>query len=203
MHMESLLLGCRAMAYERRCQPITGCSLGPPSFTTATCRCAVLVNDMAEINIDANIVKGSELIQREEEVVELSNGCICCTLRQDLVDEVAKLAKRGTFDYVFIESTGIAEPMQTAESFTMNLGQEDVGEEGSEIEAKDKGRWATAAAASPSRTPLKRRAPPPPKHTAHSVLKVHLVSSSTTTFIALYVVHLVSAWCAPRHHTTE
>lgn len=80
---------------------------------------------MAEINIDADIIKGTELIQREEEVVELSNGCICCTLRQDLVDEVAKLARKGTFDYLFIESTGIAEPMQTAESFTMNPGEED------------------------------------------------------------------------------
>jgi len=88
-------------------------------------RVAVLVNDMAEINIDADIVKGSELIQREEEVVELSNGCICCTLRQDLVDEVAKLARKGTFDYLFIESTGIAEPMQTAESFTMMPGEDE------------------------------------------------------------------------------
>jgi len=85
-------------------------------------KCAVLVNDMAEINIDADIVKGAELIQREEEVVELSNGCICCTLRQDLVDEIGKLARKGMFDYVFIESTGIAEPMQAAESFTMDVG---------------------------------------------------------------------------------
>jgi hypothetical protein len=84
-------------------------------------RCAILVNDMAEVNIDAEIIKDSELVQREEQIVEMHNGCICCTLRQDLVEEVGRLAKLGRFDLLIIESTGIAEPMQTAESFTMNL----------------------------------------------------------------------------------
>ena len=84
-------------------------------------RCAVLVNDMAEVNIDAAIIQDSELVQREEELVELHNGCICCTIRQDLIDEVGRLARAGRFDLLIIESTGIAEPMQTAESFTMNL----------------------------------------------------------------------------------
>ncbi|EKX44794.1 hypothetical protein GUITHDRAFT_71800 [Guillardia theta CCMP2712] len=83
-------------------------------------KCAVLVNDMAEINIDANIIKDTALIQREEKIIELSNGCICCDLRQDLVEEIGKLARDGRFDYLIIESTGVAEPMHTAESFVMN-----------------------------------------------------------------------------------
>ena len=81
----------------------------------------MLVNDIAEVNIDANIIKDPELVQREEELVELHNGCTSCTIRQDLVDEVGRLAKMERFDLLVIESTGIAEPMQTAESFTMNL----------------------------------------------------------------------------------
>lgn len=77
---------------------------------------AVIVNDMSEINIDAvNIKQGQAAFKRtEEKLVELSNGCICCTLRADLVKSVSKLAKTGKFDYLLIESTGMAEPLPIA-----------------------------------------------------------------------------------------
>lgn len=81
---------------------------------------AVLVNDMSEINIDARLVRdGAAALSRvEEKVVEFTNGCICCTLREDLLREVGNLALNGTFDYMLIESTGIAEPMPVAETFS-------------------------------------------------------------------------------------
>ena len=82
-------------------------------------RVAVIVNDMSEINIDASEVqRGVTLNRSEEALVEMSNGCICCTLREDLLREVALLAEQGRFDYLLIESTGISEPLPVAETFT-------------------------------------------------------------------------------------
>ena len=91
---------------------------------TTTKRCAVLVNDMGEVNIDADLVRNNSLVQLEEDLVQLENGCICCTLRADLVKEVARLVRENRFDYLVIESTGISEPMQVAESFTMPVPPE-------------------------------------------------------------------------------
>lgn len=82
-------------------------------------RVAVIVNDMSEINIDAAVLKNEVSLNRsEEKLVEMSNGCICCTLREDLLIEVRALASSGKFDYLVIESTGISEPLPVAETFT-------------------------------------------------------------------------------------
>ncbi|MCL6708041.1 zinc metallochaperone GTPase ZigA [Pseudomonas sp. R2.Fl] len=82
-------------------------------------RVAVIVNDMSEINIDAALVRGgnANLSRTEEQLVEMSNGCICCTLREDLLTEVRALAEQGRFDYLLIEGTGIAEPLPIATTF--------------------------------------------------------------------------------------
>jgi len=81
-------------------------------------RVAVIVNDMSEVNIDADLVRdGTELSRSEEKLVEMSNGCICCTLRDDLLKEVRTLSEVGRFDYLLIESTGISEPLPVAATF--------------------------------------------------------------------------------------
>ncbi|MFC8419078.1 GTP-binding protein [Streptomyces coelicoflavus] len=82
-------------------------------------RVAVVVNDMSEVNIDATLVRGggAALSRTEERLVEMTNGCICCTLRDDLLEEVDRLAREGRFDYLLIESSGISEPMPVAATF--------------------------------------------------------------------------------------
>lgn len=77
---------------------------------------AVIVNDMSEINVDAKLVKEGGFIRTEENMVEMTNGCICCTLREDLIVELEKLAKLD-IDYVLIESSGVSEPIPVAQSF--------------------------------------------------------------------------------------
>ena len=80
---------------------------------------AVIVNDMSEVNLDADQVEQEGALKRsDEKLVEMSNGCICCTLREDLLEEVGQLAREGRFDYLVIESTGISEPLPVAETFT-------------------------------------------------------------------------------------
>lgn len=80
---------------------------------------AVIVNDMSEVNVDAQLVRNEQTLHRtEEKLVEMSNGCICCTLREDLLIEVERLAKEGRFDYLLIESSGISEPLPVAQTFT-------------------------------------------------------------------------------------
>ena len=88
-------------------------------------RVAVIVNDMSEVNIDAQLVRGGDaaLSRTEEKLVEMTNGCICCTLRDDLLLEVARLAAEGRFDYLLIESTGIGEPLPVAATFTFETDE--------------------------------------------------------------------------------
>ncbi len=97
-------------------------------------RVAVIVNDMSEVNIDARLVENENVLSRtDEKLVEMSNGCICCTLREDLVKEVEKLARQDRFEYLLIESTGISEPIPVAQTFTYSFEDMDI----------DLSRWAT------------------------------------------------------------
>ncbi|XQY91377.1 GTP-binding protein [Metabacillus sp. HB246100] len=92
---------------------------------------AVIVNDMSEINVDASLIKQGAFSQTEEKLVELQNGCICCTLREDLIVEVKKLVDKGDLDYIIIESTGISEPIPVAQTFIYE--DEEIGIHLSEI----------------------------------------------------------------------
>lgn len=86
---------------------------------------AVIVNDMSELNIDEKLIaNGTQLSRTDEKLVEMSNGCICCTLREDLMIAVEKLAKMNKFDYLLIESTGISEPVPVAQTFSFAIGDE-------------------------------------------------------------------------------
>jgi G3E family GTPase len=88
---------------------------------------AVLVNDMGEVNVDAdNVAEHSDISEEDEELVELSNGCICCELRGDLLDALARLAEERTFDHLVIESTGVAEPLPVAQTLTLGFDQSDL-----------------------------------------------------------------------------
>ena len=98
-------------------------------------RVAVIVNDMSEVNIDADLVReGTELSRSEEKLVEMSNGCICCTLRDDLLKEVRHLSEEGRFDYLLIESTGISEPLPVAATFDF---RDDQGQSPSDVARLD------------------------------------------------------------------
>ena len=87
---------------------------------TKPMKIAALVNDMGEINLDASDIKNSKLIQEEAQMVELHNGCICCTLRLDLLKTVKALSEEHDLDYLVVESTGISEPLPVAQTFTMD-----------------------------------------------------------------------------------
>lgn len=90
-------------------------------------RVAVIVNDMSEINVDARLVESENTLSRtEEKLVQMTNGCICCTLRDDLLREVYKLASEGRFDYILIESSGISEPVPVAQTFTYESPGQDI-----------------------------------------------------------------------------
>ena len=98
-------------------------------------RVAVIVNDMSEVNIDADLVRAdTELSRTDETLVEMSNGCICCTLRDDLLQEVRRLATEGRFDYLLIESTGISEPLPVAATFDF---RDETGESLSDVARLD------------------------------------------------------------------
>ena len=92
--------------------PITG--------ETRQRKIAVIVNDMGAVNLDADEIKRHNVLQEEAEMVELHNGCVCCTLRGDLLKSVKKLAEENTYDYAIIETTGISEPLPIAQTFTMS-----------------------------------------------------------------------------------
>lgn len=98
---------------------------------------AVIINDVSKINIDASLIKDHKIATKKEKLIQMQNGCICCTLRGDLLEELLNLAHNGEFQYIVIESTGISEPMQVAETFTIEF-PELLLQSGETIDEKDK-----------------------------------------------------------------
>ena len=91
-------------------------------------KCAVIVNDIGEVNIDAELIqKAGVVTQKDDNLVPLSNGCICCTLKVDLINQIAELVKSGKFDYILIEASGICEPLPIAQSIAVLEGDEEEG----------------------------------------------------------------------------
>lgn len=122
-------------------------------------RVAVIVNDMGELNIDANLVASSGVLQQEEQLVRLENGCICCTLRVDLLEQVARIAQAGDVDYIVIESSGIGEPMQVAETFVFEVPDADLVS--TDAPAADPEHDPSTSPRSPKRSRIEQAAPSP------------------------------------------
>ena len=100
-------------------------------------KCAVIVNDMAELNIDKTLIDQTSLIQSEEAMVGMQNGCICCTLQSDLVDQIIKLTQKKQFNYILIEASGVSEPHEIAPLFELEDPDHDHDGEDDEQEAHD------------------------------------------------------------------
>ena len=93
-------------------------------------KCAVIVNDMAELNIDKTLIDKTSLIQSDEAMVGMQNGCICCTLQSDLVDQIIKLTQKKQFNYILIEASGVSEPHEIAPLFELEDHDHDDEEDG-------------------------------------------------------------------------
>merc|ERR1711874_4038 len=91
--------------------------------------CAVIVNDMAELNIDKSLIDQTSLIQSEEAMVGMQNGCICCTLQSDLVEQIIKLTQKKQFNYILIEASGVSEPHEIAPLFELDDHDDDHGDD--------------------------------------------------------------------------
>merc|ERR1712045_677813 len=92
-------------------------------------KCAVIVNDMAELNIDKSLIDQTSLIQSDESMIGMQNGCICCTLQSDLVDQIVQLTQKKKFNYILIEASGVSEPREIAPLFEVEEHDHEDGEE--------------------------------------------------------------------------
>merc|ERR1711872_944697 len=101
-------------------------------------KCAVIVNDMAELNIDKSLIDQTSLIQSDEAMVGMQNGCICCTLQSDLVDQIVNLTQKKKFNYVLIEASGVSEPHEIARLFDLDEHEHDEDEAAADCDVRKK-----------------------------------------------------------------